>query len=129
MNLTDPEARNYLYPEFPRYYVWNKTRKQWTKRKFSNVIGRVYAVNPSEGERYYLRILLNHVKGATCFNDLKTVDKIMYSTFRESAECRGLLETDNSSRQCLVEARRFRMSHALHRLFATILVFCESNNT
>lgn len=35
----------------------------------------------------------------------------------------GLLENDNSIRQCLLEARDIRMSSILRRLFATMLVF------
>ncbi|XP_075636671.1 uncharacterized protein LOC142608899 [Castanea sativa] len=42
----------------------------------------------------------------------------------QAAEQRGLLENDNSIRQCLLEARDIRMPSALRRLFATILVFC-----
>ena len=36
----------------------------------------------------------------------------------------GLLENDNSIRQCLLEARDIRMLSALRRLFETMLVFC-----
>jgi hypothetical protein len=35
-------------------------------------IDRMVYACPTEGERYYLRILLNHVKRATSFDDLKT---------------------------------------------------------
>lgn len=49
MNQIDPEACKYLYREFPPYYVWNKTAKKWAKHQKGNIIGRIYAVNPSEG--------------------------------------------------------------------------------
>ena len=53
-----------------------------------------------------------------------TVNGITYPTFKQATEQRGLLENDNSIRQCLLEARDIRMPSALRRLFATILVFC-----
>ncbi|CAG8585914.1 3826_t:CDS:1 [Cetraspora pellucida] len=95
MNETDVDARNYLYREFPRYYIWNKTNKKWTKRHHGNMIGRMYMVNPNEGEKYYLRLLLNHVKGATSFTDLKNVRDYVCTTFRESALMRGIIEVEN----------------------------------
>ena len=38
--------------------------KKWIKRKLptSEVIGRMYLVNPNEGEWFYLRLLLLNVK-------------------------------------------------------------------
>ena len=33
LNKTDTEAQKFLYVEFPKHYVWNKTDKKWTKRK------------------------------------------------------------------------------------------------
>ncbi|KEH27960.1 PIF1-like helicase [Medicago truncatula] len=42
-----------------------------------------------------------------------------------SVECHGFLESDNSIRECMVDASNQRMPYALRRLFATILVFGE----
>jgi hypothetical protein len=126
MNQVDPEARKLLYKEFPEHYRWITGQNVWQKRKTKRgQVGRVVYAHPGEGERYYLRVLLNHVRGATSFEDLRTVSGTMYSTFREACEKRGLVETDKSHDDCLNEASTFQMPSALRRLFATILVFCE----
>ncbi|XP_051220370.1 uncharacterized protein [Lolium perenne] len=127
MNLVDPFARNFLYKEFPEFYRWIKGEKKWQKRKLMGrgQIGRIVYAHPAEGERYFLRVLMNHVRGATSFQDLKSVNGRPCMTFRESCERRGLIETDKSIDDCLTEAATFQMPYALRRLFATILVFCE----
>ncbi|KAK8966552.1 hypothetical protein KSP40_PGU001815 [Platanthera guangdongensis] len=78
-----------------------------------------------EGERFYLRMLLNHVKGPKLFEDLKCVTGIQCTTFKQAAERCKLLEEDNSIRYCLAEARCFKMQISLRRLFAIILLYCE----
>ncbi|PON70500.1 DNA helicase Pif1-like [Trema orientale] len=128
MNATGKENRNLLYRDFPEFFVWDKQNKIWTKRKHGGVIGRIVAANPVEGERYYLRLLLSHIRGPTSYNDLRIVYGITVSSFRESALLHGLLEGDNNIDLCLEEATSYQMPFELRRLFATILVFCVPNN-
>ena len=68
--LNDKHKRQYLYREFSKHFVWNKQGKYWKERKTRQVIGRINGANLSEGERYYLRLLLNHVRSPTSFVDL-----------------------------------------------------------
>ena len=88
----DSNARNYLSREFYEHYVWNKQSQKWTKRQNIIVIGCINSANPKDGERFYLRLLLNHIRGPTSFEDLLTVDGIHYLSFKEASEKRGLLE-------------------------------------
>ena len=67
------------------------------------MIGRVNSANPKEGERFSLRLLLNHVRGPTSFEDLLTVDGIHYLSFKE-VEKKSLLKSDESIIECLTEA-------------------------
>ncbi|XP_030479392.1 uncharacterized protein LOC115696639 [Cannabis sativa] len=127
-NKVDENAKRLLYKEFPQHYVWDNQHKQWTPRKKKKVIGRIVTANPLEGERYYLRSLLSHVRGPTSFEDLRSIDGIVAPTFRDAATMRGLLQTDNTLEDCLQEASIFQMPNSLRRLFATILVFCNPNN-
>ncbi|KAK4394704.1 hypothetical protein Sango_1624700 [Sesamum angolense] len=118
------DARKYLCREFPEHYVWDKQDRCWRERKKRDVIGRISGVNPIEGERYYLRLLLNHIRGSTSFQDLLTVNGVAYSSFKQVAQKRGLLESDQSIIECLNEAITFQMPHELRRLFTIILVYC-----
>jgi hypothetical protein len=131
MNRTDERARGILYPNFPEFYRWHALGKKWQRRvreKSLQQIGRIVSANPAEGERYYLRVLLNNVPGATSFNDLRTVDGKILPTFREAAERRNLIEADNTLDESLTEATEWMMPYVLRRLFATILVFCEPSD-
>jgi hypothetical protein len=72
MNNVDPFVNSFLYREFPEYYRWDRSEKEWLQRKQRMQIGGMVYAYPTEGEMYYLLILLNHVRGATSFDDLKT---------------------------------------------------------
>ncbi|XP_071728100.1 ATP-dependent DNA helicase PIF1-like [Rutidosis leptorrhynchoides] len=73
-NKWDENARNLTYTEFPQKYVWDLTNRVWSTRKRKPKLGRIHHVPPSAGEAYYLRILLNKVKGPTSFEDIRTVN-------------------------------------------------------
>ena len=88
MNATNADAKNLncLYIDFPRYFVWHSIERMWTTRKQGEVIGRLTSAHPTEGERYYLRMLLMHIPKPTSFNDLKIFNGEICHTFREAAE-------------------------------------------
>ncbi|CDF41121.1 unnamed protein product [Chondrus crispus] len=63
-----PSARHIQYHKFPRYFTWKTRTKSWTydfSGTGASVVGRIYTVSPREGERYFLRLLLTQVPGAT----------------------------------------------------------------
>nr|XP_027118421.1 uncharacterized protein LOC113735625 [Coffea arabica] len=127
MNRTNEHAEslNLLYKEFPQHFVWDADDRIWYTRKTGQVIGRVITAHPIEGERYYLRILLMHVRKPTSFDDLKTVNGYLASSFKEAAELRGFLQIDNGAEECLSEAILYGMPQCLRQLFAVILVHCS----
>jgi len=71
--------------------VFHEKNRQWISRQrgHSRVIGRILPVAIKETERYFLRLLLLHTKGACSFNDLLTVHGESYESFYEVAKLRG----------------------------------------
>jgi hypothetical protein len=127
-----PEARQLLYPDFPKRYVWDKRSKTWQarQRNIDETIGRMYTAHPSSGEKFYLRILLSHVTGARSFVDLRTLhDGRVCQTFQDACRQRGLLEDDLEWKECLEDACATQCSGSqLRELFVVILLFGNPTN-
>ena len=121
-----PEARALLYHEMPEHFTWDSANRKWKPRQRKLSIGRMYNAWPSEGERFYLRLLLQHVKGALSFPDIRTLDdgEICLS-FRDACLQRGLLQDDEEWRLCLQETAFVASAMQLRKLFSVILTFCE----
>ncbi len=73
-------------------------------RKRGFAIGCMYYAHPTSDERYYLRMLLNYVKGATSYEHLWIVGGIEHNTFKDACIVMGLFEDDNEWHQALEEA-------------------------
>ncbi|KAJ2935002.1 hypothetical protein H1R20_g2134, partial [Candolleomyces eurysporus] len=126
-NSDSQDGQNLLYQDYPAMYTWDTKKRKWNRRVLERkmkAIGRMYYVHAASGERFYLRLLLTVVTGATSFEDLRTVEGTVYPSFREACIRRGLLDDDNEWRQCLQEAAHMASGHQLRTLFATILKCC-----
>jgi hypothetical protein len=87
----------------------------------------MYFVSPRAGEKYYLRLLLCHVRGAKEWKDLLTVkvdgeDKV-FDTYKEACIAHGFLEDDREWHRCLGEAAHHARAWQLRHLFAVILEY------
>ena len=99
------EARQLTYAEFPLKRVWNKTLTKWTKReKGRRSVGRIYYAHPASGEKYYMRMLLNVVQGCTSFEDIRTVNGVVHTSYKAACEALGFLDDDKEWLECTNEA-------------------------
>ncbi|KAK9280663.1 hypothetical protein L1049_014360 [Liquidambar formosana] len=124
-NRNHPEARVLTYADFPGSWVWDRKQKKWTERKQRKVIGRLLCAHPTSGERYYLRMLLNKVRGATCYEDIRTVNGVVHQTFKEACLELGLLDDDNEWHEALAEASIWASGLQLRNMFCSMLMFSE----
>jgi len=88
-------ARKYRYREFPHAFIWDRRILEWMPRRRGFAIGRLLYAHPASGERYYLRILLDVVRGARSFKHLRSVDGVTQPTFKLACLAMGLLGDDN----------------------------------
>jgi len=117
-----------MFNQFPQQWVWNQKLKQWTMRKRGFAIGCMYYAHSTLGERYYLRMLLNRVKGATSYEHLRIVDGRKRDTFKDACIAMGLLANDNEWDQSLEEADVWASGRQLCDMFTSMLMFCEVTN-
>ncbi|XP_035837075.1 uncharacterized protein LOC110925357 [Helianthus annuus] len=121
----DPDdhlARTLTYVQFPTWYVWKTENRCWQPRKKGNTIGRIHNVAPSLGEAYFLRILLNKVKGPKSYDDIKTVNGHVHDTFRDACFALGLLDDDKEYIEAIKEANETATASYVRNLFGMMLL-------
>ncbi|KAK9713953.1 hypothetical protein RND81_06G060800 [Saponaria officinalis] len=106
-NAIDPDARTLSNAKFPTKYRWDKG---WPKRKHGKCIGRIAYVHHTAGERYYLRLLLNIVKGSQSFEDIRIINGILYPSYKDTCYALGLLNNDKESYK-LIEIDKILMKY------------------
>ena len=130
LNQLDQNANQYLYAEISNSYVFNKLKKEWTVRKKGDVISRLYNIHPKNRELFHLRILLMHIRGATSFEDLRTVvdlksnKAVVWNTFTQTAIALNLIDNDQQWFECINEAILTELPNRLRFLFVMICIHC-----
>ena len=120
-----PAAYELLFIDMPRHYKWNITELEWERRKNSVFkLARIYTVAVKDKERYYLRMLLHHVKGARSFEHLRTVNNVTYETYLETCQQRGLLGDDKEWDAIMEENAVLTDAHQLRLLLLNIFIEC-----
>ena len=118
------------YQDFPKFCTFSDNSWHWRRVQPEDIevprtIGRINAVSPAQGERYFLRMMLTHTTGATCYSDLRNVDGTTYETFKEACKAMGLLEDDSEWENVLEEVAEFGSGHQIRAIFAVLLQFCQ----
>ena len=126
LTAEEQEARKSTYANFPIGHVYS--HKRWKVRQAGRSVGRIYFLSPSAGDVYYLRMPLNVVKAPRSFEELRTVNGQVYSTFKEACIAKGLLDDDDEWDKCLEEAATMHTGSQLRHLFVMLLLFCHPSN-
>jgi len=124
LNTTDAFARTLTYIEIPTFFVWDQTGRCWNRRKTNTqVLGRLYPVDPTSREAWALRVLLLHARGCTSAADIRTVLGEERPTFLAAAIAAGLADDDYEYYKCL--STRLMSPAALRDVLLIILSRCQ----
>ncbi|KAI9106718.1 hypothetical protein K1719_022246 [Acacia pycnantha] len=121
-NKDDPFAITLTYSQFPNYFTFVRDKRIWKLRERGFSVGRLGHCTPSQGELYYIRLLLTKVRGAKDYASIRTVNNVVYPTFREACYALGLLDDDKEYIDAIKEASVWATSNYLWQFFTSMLL-------
>lgn len=95
----------------------------WKVRERGDVVDRLSKVHATAGDLLYLRMLLMRKKGCTSFADVRTVDGVVYDTFKDACGAMALLQNDNQWHDALLENAHSSFPHQLREMFVNIIAY------
>ncbi|KAJ3706867.1 hypothetical protein LUZ61_010572 [Rhynchospora tenuis] len=125
LNRRDPLARQLTYPEVTKNYTWHQDERARRLREQGYRLARVHFIPPTAGDLYYQRMLLNSVRGAASFEDLRTVNGVLYNTYKEACNALGLLHDNSEWLYTMQEAAASASSDQLRSIFIDILLYSD----
>ena len=133
-----PTARELLYRDVAKWYTWQPRKKKdqteahWKRRSRGKEtkVGRIRHISPTmeNKELFHLRLLLNVKKGPVSFEDLRTVNGVIYPSYHEAAFNMGLVGDDAEWDITMEESSVTVMACQLRSLFVIILTHCMPMN-
>ncbi|KAJ1275408.1 hypothetical protein BS78_05G133500 [Paspalum vaginatum] len=121
-NRNFPQAAQYTYAEFPKYFTWHGDGQYWAPRKNNRKkVGRLANVGPNQGNAYYLRMLLHIIKGAKSYSALRAIGEHRYPTIQAACHALGLLGDDSEWSYAISDAAHWALPYQLRDLFVTHL--------
>ncbi|XP_019164327.1 PREDICTED: uncharacterized protein LOC109160496 [Ipomoea nil] len=117
-----PNQQSVIFADDDAIENIKKDLKKWQPRKKGFSIGRIFYVPPATGEIFYLRCLLNKIRGPKSYEDIRIVNGEQYDSFRDACYARGLIDDDNEYVDAIDEASHWASADQLRRLFVTLLM-------
>lgn len=115
-------AKELTYIQIPEFFTWDgKTRRFNLRKRPGNTIGRINHVPICFEEGYYLRVLLNTQTGPESFDDLKTVNGVVYKSYKETCFVLGLLDNDQEYIDDIIRISFWATGNYLRCLFVIML--------
>ncbi|KAF7839626.1 uncharacterized protein G2W53_008108 [Senna tora] len=121
-NKCYPAARELTYAQMPIMFVFKVNSRKRCIRKAGYAIGCLYYVPPGLGELHYKRVLLTFVKGPTCFEEIRTINGVLYPSYKAACYAMGLLDDDREYVDRITEASHWSSGVYLRKLFSTLLI-------
>ncbi|XP_028753423.1 uncharacterized protein LOC114713014, partial [Neltuma alba] len=122
LNKSGGLAKTMTYIQIPQYYTFDKNQRIWKPRQRGFAVGRLAHASPTQGEIYYLRVLLTKARGPKSYEDIRTVDGIIHPTFKSACYALGLLNDDQEFIDAIKEASIWASRHYLRKFFVSMLL-------
>lgn len=117
-------AKKCRYVDVVKHFIYEAQKRAWKPRKKNQdkVVCRIRDVSAYNQEMFAFRMLLLHVVGPTCFEDVRTWAGITYDTFVKCAQARNLIEDDDCYYRAFDDYIALRTPYRLRDLFAGMLL-------
>jgi len=96
-------------------------QREWKPRKKGVSIGRLTYIPSGLGELDYLRLLLNFKKGCCDYDNNRSVNGVIYKTYKEVCYAMELLTEDKEFTDAIIETNNLASGIQLRRLLVTLL--------